>query len=93
MSQIKIYGIRDQLIARRQQLSDVIHHCVMEALALPADKRAHRFMPLDKDNFFMPAGRSDAYTIIEISMIAGRTVATRKNWYACCSIVSRLRSV
>jgi phenylpyruvate tautomerase PptA (4-oxalocrotonate tautomerase family) len=78
MSQIKIYGIHNHLIPVRQQLSDVIHNCVMEALALPADKRAHRFIPLDKENFFMPTGRSDAYTIIEISMIAGRTTASKK---------------
>jgi hypothetical protein len=64
MSQIKIYGIHNHLIPVRQQLSDVIHNCVMEALALPADKRAHRFIALDKENFFMPAGRSDAYTTI-----------------------------
>ena len=54
MSQIIIVGIHNHLISVRQQLSDVIHNCVMEALALPADKRAHRFIPLDKENFFMP---------------------------------------
>lgn len=78
MSQIKIYGIEEHLLAVREQLSTVIHEVVMEVLGLPADKRAHRFFPMDKHNMLYPGGRTDAYTIIEISMIEGRTVQTRK---------------
>jgi phenylpyruvate tautomerase PptA (4-oxalocrotonate tautomerase family) len=50
----------------------------MEALGLPEDKRAHRFFPLAQEDFYRPGGRTDAYIIIEISMMAGRTVETRK---------------
>ena len=50
----------------------------MDALKFPSDKRAHRFFPLEKEDFFCPAGRTDAYTIIELSMIEGRTVTTKK---------------
>ncbi len=78
MSQIKIYGLKGQLEPIREQLSDTIHACVMEALGLPEDKRAHRFFPLEKENFYMPGGRTDAYTVIEIAMIAGRSVAAKK---------------
>ena len=78
MAQVKVYGSEEQLYPKRRQLSDVIHSCVMDALGMPEDKRAHRFIPLQKDNFFMPGGRTDAYTIIEISMIEGRTPETKK---------------
>ncbi len=78
MAQVKIYGLRAQLTPIKCQLSDVIHSCVVEALCFPQDKRAHRFFPLEAEDFFYPAGRSAAYTIIEISMMSGRTVATRK---------------
>ena len=78
MAQIKIYGIDNKLIPIRNQLSNVIHACVMEALGLPEDKRAHRFIPLEKENFLMPGGRTDAYTIIEITMIEGRSVEAKK---------------
>ncbi len=78
MAQIKIYGIDNKLIPVRNQLSNVIHACVMEALGLPEDKRAHRFIPLEKENFLMPGGRTDAYTIIEITMIEGRSVEAKK---------------
>ncbi len=78
MSQVKIYGIADKLNPIKQRLSEVIHSCVMDALGMPADKKAHRFFPLEREDMFAPGGRSDAYTIIEISMISGRTVDTRK---------------
>jgi phenylpyruvate tautomerase PptA (4-oxalocrotonate tautomerase family) len=78
MSQIKIYGLRSQLQPIREQLSDTIHSCIVEALAFPADKRAHRFFHLDREDFFSPSGRTDRYTIIEISMIDGRTLETKK---------------
>lgn len=78
MSQIKIYGLKSHLNPIKARLSDVIHACVVEALKFPEDKRAHRFFPLEGDDFYMPAGRTDAYTIIEIMMMEGRTVATKK---------------
>ena len=33
---------------------------------------------LEKENMYYPSGRTDAYTIIEISMISGRETATKK---------------
>ncbi|HMJ15086.1 MAG TPA: tautomerase family protein [Polyangiaceae bacterium] len=78
MAQIKIYGLRSQLDPIKRELSEVIHGCVVEALQYPRDKRAHRFFPLDEGDFFYPAGRSNRYTILEISMFEGRTVAAKK---------------
>ena len=78
MAQIKIYGIKDHLNPIKPQLSEAIHDCVVEALQFPRDKRAHRFFPLEKDDMCLPGGRSDAYTIIEICMMTGRGIATKK---------------
>jgi 4-oxalocrotonate tautomerase family enzyme len=78
VAQIKIYGIGAELNPIKTKLSEVIHSCVVEALQFPADKRAHRFFPLDAADFFYPAGRSPRYTIIEISMFEGRSVEAKK---------------
>lgn len=78
MGQIKIYGVKDKLIPIREALSHIIHSCMVEALALPADKKFHRFFPMEKDNFYFASGRTEAYTIIEISMFEGRTVEAKK---------------
>ena len=78
MSQIKIYGLKENLDPIKAQLSDVIHSCVVDALQFPQDKRAHRFFPLNPDDFYYPSGRTTKYTIIEISMFEGRSVETKK---------------
>src|SRR3954467_8601738 len=78
MAQIKIYGIAERLDPVKARLSDAIHACVVEALKFPVDKRAHRFFPLEREDFYTPAGRTDEYIIIEIMMIEGWTVETKK---------------
>jgi phenylpyruvate tautomerase PptA (4-oxalocrotonate tautomerase family) len=78
MAQIKIFGLRSELDAIKQRLSETIHACVVEALALPIEKRFHRFLLLAADDFTFPADRSSRYIIIEISMFAGRSMATKK---------------
>ena len=78
MAQIKIYGLAAHLKPIRSELSDTIHSCVVDALRFPKDKRAQRFFHLDPEDFYMPAGRTQAYTIIEISLIEGRSVSAKK---------------
>jgi phenylpyruvate tautomerase PptA (4-oxalocrotonate tautomerase family) len=75
---IRIYGIREKLDPIKHRLSDVINQCMVEALAFPDNKRAQRFFPMQKEDFYYPEGRTDAYTVIEISMMEGRSVEARK---------------
>ena len=78
MAQVKIFGLRSSLSGVRQEVSDVIHSCVVDALQYPPDKRAHRFFSLEPDEFYYPPGRTERYTIIEISMFEGRSVEAKK---------------
>lgn len=75
---IVVYGIKEHLNPVKAQLSAVIHGCMQSVLGLPEDKRAQRFVPLNADDFYYPSDRSSAYTVIEINMMAGRTIATQK---------------
>lgn len=75
---IHIFGLATELNPIKPRLSDVIHGAMQAVLGLPADKRAHRFFPMADDDFYSPGGRTRAYTIIEIKMIAGRKPATIK---------------
>ena len=75
---IRIYGIKEKLNPVKAILSNVINQCMVEALSFPENKRAHRFLPMDKEDFFYPDGRTDAYTVIEISMMEGRSVEAKK---------------
>ncbi|MEW9699189.1 tautomerase family protein [Paenibacillus sp. SI8] len=78
MAQIKIYGINEKLNPIKGQLSEVIHACVVEAFQYPPDKRFHRFFPMNEEDFIYANGRTEAYTIIEISIFEGRTVEAKK---------------
>lgn len=75
---IVIYGIDENLNPIKAKLSDILHGCMQSVLGMPEDKRAHRFVPLERENFYYPGGRSDAYTVIEINMMAGRSQETQK---------------
>lgn len=78
MAQIKIYGLKETLNPIKGKLSDVIHSCIVDVLQFPPEKRAHRFFPLEPDDFYYPVGRTEAYIIIEVMMIKGRAVETKK---------------
>ncbi|MBT2757652.1 tautomerase family protein [Mesobacillus foraminis] len=44
----------------------------------PEDKRFHRFISIEKEDFYYASGRTDAYTIIEVSMFEGRSAEVKK---------------
>lgn len=75
---IVIYGIDEKLNPIKARLSDVIHGCMQSVLGMPEDKRAHRFVPMSREDFYYPGGRTDAYTVIEINMMDGRQAAAQK---------------
>lgn len=75
---IIIYGIKARLTPIKAALSNAIHSSMQSVLGLPEDKRAHRFIPLNKEDFYYPAGRTDNYIVIEVNMMEGRKVETKK---------------
>ncbi len=78
MAQVKIFGLAHSLEPIKKKLSDAIHSCVVEALDFPPEKRFHRIFPMQPEDFLFPQDRSERYLIIEISMMVGRTVDTKK---------------
>ncbi|MET0086353.1 MAG: tautomerase family protein [Sedimenticola sp.] len=76
---IRIYGIKEKINPVKAKLSDVINQCIVDALSFPDNKRAHRFFPMEKEDYFYPEGRTDAYTVIEMSMMEGRSVEAKKS--------------
>ncbi len=78
MAQIKIYAQAAHIDAHRDRISDLIHRVMVAGVVLPEDKRFHRFLHMAPENFIHPAGRSAAYTIVEISMFEGRSAEARK---------------
>ena len=97
MAQVKVYGIREHLNPVKAKLSEVIHSCVVDALQFPLNKRAHRFFPMNAEDFYFPASATARYTIIEISMFEGRSIEARKRlirllFERICAHSDRLRN-
>ena len=78
MPQIKIYGLKNNLDKIKIELSTIIHNCVIKILCFPKEKKYHRFISFNEDDMIFPDTKSDSYIIIEILMIAGREVETKK---------------
>jgi hypothetical protein len=78
MAHFIVYGRHAWLREASTVLSDTLHAAAQRTLGLPADKRFHRFVPLEAWQMVAPADRSERYLIIEVHMFAGRTPATRK---------------
>ena len=78
MAQIKIYAQRETITRFRRAFSELIHQVVVETLSFPKEKKFHRFIAMDKEDFIFPDDKSNDYTIIEILMMEGRSVETKK---------------
>jgi phenylpyruvate tautomerase PptA (4-oxalocrotonate tautomerase family) len=78
MAQVKVFGSKLALDAVKSELSDILHECLVDAFGLPKDKRFQRFFGLAPDDFVYPPGRSERYTIVEVSLFEGRSVDAKK---------------
>jgi phenylpyruvate tautomerase PptA (4-oxalocrotonate tautomerase family) len=80
MAQVKVFGLKTALDAIKRELSDIVQECLVEAFALPKDKRFQRFFGLAAEDFVYPAGRSERYLILEVSLFEGRSVEAKKGF-------------
>lgn len=78
MGQIKIFGLKKVLGPHRVKVSEVIHSCLVDIFKFPVDKKFHRFILLEEEDFYFPADRTKKYTIIELSIFEGRSVEAKK---------------
>jgi len=79
MAQVTIDGLATELRTSRAAHSDAIHRAVVVALEYPEDKRVHRFMALEREEFVTPPDRSDRNIIIEIAVFEGRSDAAKRD--------------
>lgn len=78
MAQVKIYALKANINKIKNELSNIIHDCIVNSLSFPKDKKYHRFISFDKDEMIFPDDKSEQYTIIEIMMMEGREPETKK---------------
>ena len=73
MPLVRIEIIKGKSKAYKKALFDGVHGALVFALGVEDWDRFQRLYELDDDHFERPAGKSDCFTIIEITMFPGRT--------------------
>ena len=79
MPLVKIEIVTGKSAEYKKALLDGIHNALVEAIKIP--DRRQRLYELD-DLHFEHSGRSDDYTIIEITMFKGRSFLAKKALYS-----------
>lgn len=81
--------IRDR--SEKQELIQCVHQALIEAFGIPAGDKLIRYTPYCDEDFQVPEGRSDNYTLVEISIFPGRTLDAKRQLYQ--EIVTRFASL
>jgi phenylpyruvate tautomerase PptA (4-oxalocrotonate tautomerase family) len=88
MPHVRIEILEGRSVDERRQLLQAVHDALVEAFEIPDDDRTQRIVEYDPINFEIPPGKSDRYTLIEITAFPGRSRAAKAALYE--AVVSRL---
>jgi len=65
----------------KKAILDGVHQALVDALGIPDRDRFQRIYELDKGDFECPPDRSQAVTMIQITMFPGRSFEAKKKLY------------
>lgn len=82
MPQVRIETRDHWLKGRHEALFDAIQAAMVEAIKIPEDDRCYRLVTYDEAHFPSVPGHGDRFTIIEIALFQGRSMAAKRNMYA-----------
>jgi hypothetical protein len=75
---VRIEIVKGWSLEERQRLFQVVHDALMEAFRIPDDDRTQRIVEHEPENFEIPPGSSDRYTLIEITAFPGRSADAKR---------------
>jgi phenylpyruvate tautomerase PptA (4-oxalocrotonate tautomerase family) len=78
---VRVEVRRGRSEAEKAALLESIHRVLVEALRIPDDDRTQRLIEHDPGDFEIPPGKSDRYTLVEITMFPGRSLEAKKRLY------------
>ena len=71
MPHVRIEIVKGRPLEERRRLFQAVHDALMEAFRIPDDDRTQRIVEHEPENFEVPPGSSDRYTLIEITAFPG----------------------
>jgi Tautomerase enzyme len=70
---------------------DAVHDALIEAFRIPQEDRLQQLIELDAERFEIPADRSEAFTLVEITAYPGRSAEAKRVLYQ--SLARRFEAV
>lgn len=77
----KIEVLRSRPTDEIQAMMQAVYEAQREALKVPEDDRTIRYVEHKREHFPIPPGKTENYTIIEISIFPGRSLKAKRNLY------------
>ena len=81
MPLVRIEILEGRPAPERKQLLQAVHAALVEAFGIPEDDRTQRLVEHDPESFEIPPGRSDRYTLVEITAFPGRSPTAKRALY------------
>lgn len=90
MALARIEVLEGRTSAEKKELVEAVRAALSEALKAPTDDPTVRLAEYPHEQFLLPYPRrhSDLYTLVEVTMFAGRSMNTKRRLYA--AIVQKL---
>lgn len=73
MPVVHISLIKGRAAVQKRELLDQLHHALTETLKIPAHDRTQIVHEYAAEDFIVPPGKTNNYTLIEIMMFSGRS--------------------
>ncbi len=81
MPLVKIETRRSLKVAEKKNLFNAVHSALREALGILEEDRNIRFVSYSPEDFQVPPGKTLNFTLVEITLFAGRSPEAKKNLY------------
>jgi Tautomerase enzyme len=81
MPLVRIEMIKGRPLAERRRLLGAAHAALVDAFGIPDDDRTQGIVEHDPENFDVPPGAGDHYTLIEITAFPGRSETAKHRLY------------
>ena len=81
MPLVRIEVRRSREPEEKRAVCDAVHAAMKEALLIPEHDRHIRYIEHAPEDFQVPPGKTEDYTLVEITLFQGRSMDAKRNLY------------
>ena len=81
MPLVRIEVRRSRKTEEKRAVCDAVHAAMKEALLIPEHDRQIRYIEHAPEDFQVPPGKTEDYTLVELTLFQGRSMDAKRNLY------------